>query len=108
MPFSKNQGKLICSYFTLISHLDYLNLNSQPCFFFFQIRAKIIFGLNALTGRSIQPDGSAAGAWNYTNAESFISYTVNKNYLIHGWELGKKFLIVVFVHAYNFCDKNSI
>ncbi|KDP30214.1 hypothetical protein JCGZ_16996 [Jatropha curcas] len=58
--------------------------------FFKKSGAKIIFGLNALAGRSIQPDGSAAGAWDYTNAESFISYTVKKNYSIHGWELGNE------------------
>ncbi|KAM4125499.1 hypothetical protein ACB094_01G314400 [Castanea mollissima] len=52
--------------------------------------AKIIFGLNALYGRSIQSDGSAVGAWNYTNAESLIRYTVGKNYTIHGWELGNE------------------
>ncbi|KAK1547895.1 hypothetical protein Q3G72_018826 [Acer saccharum] len=49
---------------------------------------KIIFGLNALTGRTIQPDG-AKGAWDYTNAESLIRYTVQKNYF-HGWELGNE------------------
>ena len=54
-----------------------------------QPRAKIIFGLNALTGRSIKSGGSAIGAWNYSNAESFIRYTVEKNYTIHGWEIGK-------------------
>ncbi|OAY46998.1 heparanase-like protein 3 [Manihot esculenta] len=58
--------------------------------FFKKSGAKIIFGLNALAGRSIQSDGSAAGAWNYTNAESFISYTIRKNYSIHGWELGNE------------------
>jgi hypothetical protein len=34
------------------------------------------------------PDGSVGGPWNYTNAASFIRYTVNKGYDIHGWELG--------------------
>lgn len=28
------------------------------------------------------------GDWNASNAESFIRYTVNKGYTIHGWELG--------------------
>ncbi|KAJ6296265.1 hypothetical protein OIU78_024166 [Salix suchowensis] len=58
--------------------------------FFKKSGAEIIFGLNALTGRSIKSDGSAVGAWNYTNAESFISYTVKKNYSIYGWELGNE------------------
>lgn len=37
----------------------------------------------------MQSNGSAGGAWNHTNAESLIRYTVRKNYTIHGWELGK-------------------
>ncbi|CAL0307095.1 unnamed protein product [Lupinus luteus] len=52
-------------------------------------RAKIIFGLNALAGKSFQ-GGSAVGPWNSTNAESFLRYTVKKNYTIHGWELGNE------------------
>ncbi|XWS73004.1 hypothetical protein CRYUN_Cryun02cG0088600 [Craigia yunnanensis] len=58
--------------------------------FFEKAGAKIIFGLNALTGRSIKSGGSAIGAWNHTNAESFIRYTVENNYTIHGWELGNE------------------
>ncbi|KAL3566953.1 hypothetical protein D5086_032368 [Populus alba] len=58
--------------------------------FFKKSGAEIIFGLNALTGRSMKSDGSAVGAWNYSNAESFISYTVKKNYSIYGWELGNE------------------
>ncbi|KAE8690960.1 Heparanase-like protein 3 [Hibiscus syriacus] len=50
----------------------------------------LIFGLNALAGRTIDSNGEAVGAWNYTNAESFIRYTVKKNYTIHGWELGNE------------------
>jgi heparanase 1 len=40
----------------------------------------------------MKSDGSAVGAWNYSNAESFISYTVKKNFSIYGWELGKNTL----------------
>ncbi|CAN0918175.1 Heparanase-like protein 3 [Linum grandiflorum] len=58
--------------------------------FFTKSGAKIIFGLNALMGRTIQPDGSAAGPWNYSNAQSFITYSVKHNYSIHGWELGNE------------------
>ncbi|KAK1582213.1 hypothetical protein Q3G72_012885 [Acer saccharum] len=57
--------------------------------FFKKSGTKIIFGLNALTGRTIWPDG-AKRAWDYTNAESLIRYTVQKNYSIHGWELGNE------------------
>ncbi|KAC0457622.1 hypothetical protein FH972_027105 [Carpinus fangiana] len=58
--------------------------------FFKKSGAKIIFGLNALHGRSILSNGSSVGAWDYTNAESLIKYTVRKNYTIHGWELGNE------------------
>jgi len=40
------------------------------------------------------PDGSLGGPWNYTNAASFIRYTVNKGYDIHGWELGMFYVIL--------------
>ncbi|KAL6985241.1 heparanase [Sarracenia purpurea var. burkii] len=56
----------------------------------FMYRARVIFGLNALSGRTIRPDGSAVGAWNSSNAESLMRYTVNKRYTIHGWELGNE------------------
>ncbi|KAG7989362.1 hypothetical protein I3843_03G234100 [Carya illinoinensis] len=52
--------------------------------------AKIIFGLNALSGRTLQPDGTSTGTWDHKNAESFMRYTVSKNYTIHGWELGNE------------------
>ncbi|KAK8655016.1 hypothetical protein V6N13_107608 [Hibiscus sabdariffa] len=58
--------------------------------FFQKAGAKVIFGLNALAGRTIDSNGEAVGAWNYTNAESFIRYTVKNNYTIHGWELGNE------------------
>ncbi|CAL5435150.1 unnamed protein product [Camellia sinensis] len=58
--------------------------------FFKNAGAKIIFGLNALSGRTVGPDGSAVGAWNSSNAESLIRYTVNKGYTINGWELGNE------------------
>ncbi|XP_038971916.1 heparanase-like protein 3 isoform X2 [Phoenix dactylifera] len=57
--------------------------------FFKKAGAVIIFGLNALNGRVHLPGGSLGGPWNSTNAASFIHYTVNKGYTIHGWELGK-------------------
>ncbi|KAE8657903.1 Heparanase-like protein 3 [Hibiscus syriacus] len=58
--------------------------------FFAKSGAEIIFGLNALAGRSVKSGGQAVGPWNYTNAESFIRYTVGKNYNIYGWELGNE------------------
>ena len=44
--------------------------------------------MNALVGRTLQ-SGSAVGPWNSSNTESFICYTVRKNYSIAGWEFGK-------------------
>ncbi|KDP33563.1 hypothetical protein JCGZ_07134 [Jatropha curcas] len=58
--------------------------------FFKQAGAAVIFGLNALKGRTIASNGSAVGAWDPRNAESLIRYTVNKGYKIHGWELGNE------------------
>lgn len=67
-------------------------------------RALVIFGLNALTGRSIRSDGSAVGAWDSTNAESLMRYTVGKGYSMYGWELGKN-----PIHSYMLiCVKNAI
>ena len=56
----------------------------------------MIFGLNALSGRTIGLDGLAAGAWNSSDAESLIRYSANKGYTIHGWEL--RALIFSFSH----------
>lgn len=57
-------------------------------------RALVIFGLNALSGRTMMPDGSSVGAWDTTNAKSFIQYTAKKNYKIYGWELGMYNLVL--------------
>ncbi|KAG8375812.1 hypothetical protein BUALT_Bualt10G0139300 [Buddleja alternifolia] len=58
--------------------------------FFKMAGAKIMFGLNALDGRTIRPDGISTGAWNSSNAESLIRHTVNSGFTIHGWELGNE------------------
>ncbi|KAM7266897.1 hypothetical protein ACFE04_009063 [Oxalis oulophora] len=61
--------------------------------FFKESGANIVFGLNVLAGKTqIMKGGQryAEGPWNSTNAESFIRYTVNKNYTIRGWELGNE------------------
>jgi heparanase 1 len=69
--------------------------------FFQKSGAKIIFGLNALNGRVPMSDDSLGGPWNYTNAASFIRYTVSKGYDIHGWELGM-FVFVSYLRLKNF------
>lgn len=66
------------------------------------IRAKVIFGLNALSGRSIQSNGEAVGAWDYTNAESFIQYIVQNNHTVDGWELGMSPDITICKYLYIF------
>ncbi|XP_050257940.1 heparanase-like protein 3 [Quercus robur] len=59
--------------------------------FFKKAGAVVVFGLNALSGKTLDSQGSAVGAWNSSNAESLIRYTVNKGYnIIHGWELGNE------------------
>ncbi|KAH1042213.1 hypothetical protein GLYMA_09G091100v4 [Glycine max] len=84
-PFVKNPSEMFS--FTQgclpMDRWDELN------YFFEKAGAKIIFGLNALAGKSIH-GGSAKGPWNYTNAESFIRYTVRNGYTIYGWELGNE------------------
>ncbi|KAI4380622.1 hypothetical protein MLD38_006791 [Melastoma candidum] len=67
-----------------LSRWDQLNA------FFQESGAQIIFGLNALAGRTIRPGLPTAGAWDHRNAESLMRYTVSKNYTIFGWELGNE------------------
>lgn len=86
VPFSRNSSVLFG--FTEgclpLSRWDQLNT------FFSKAGALVIFGLNALTGRTIKSDNSAVGNWDYTNAKSLMRYTVKKGYKIHGWELGNE------------------
>ncbi|KAK3039961.1 hypothetical protein RJ639_027151 [Escallonia herrerae] len=86
MPFVKNTSELFS--FTQgclpLSRWDELNI------FFNKSGALIIFGLNALNGRTILPGGSAFGAWDSKNAAFLIAYTVKKGYPIYGWELGNE------------------
>ncbi|KAI3670873.1 hypothetical protein L1987_87517 [Smallanthus sonchifolius] len=35
-------------------------------------------------------NGSTVGAWDSTNAEALMRYTVKKNYTVYGWELGNE------------------
>ncbi|CAK7353780.1 unnamed protein product [Dovyalis caffra] len=58
--------------------------------FFKQAGAAVVFGLNALSGRTLAADGSAVGAWNSSDAQFLLRYTVNKGYNVHGWELGNE------------------
>lgn len=76
--FSFNEGCLP------LSRWDELNT------FFSKAGAEVIFGLNALNGRTIKSDSTAVGNWDYKNAESLMRYTVKKGYKIYGWELGNE------------------
>nr|XP_011457618.1 PREDICTED: heparanase-like protein 3 [Fragaria vesca subsp. vesca] len=58
--------------------------------FFLRTGAKIVFGLNVLTGKTFKNNIPAIGDWDFTNAESFIRYTVKNNYSVAGWELGNE------------------
>ncbi|GFP94031.1 heparanase-like protein 3 [Phtheirospermum japonicum] len=85
-PFSKNPSELFGFTQGCLPLARWDELNS----FFNQSGALVIFGLNALRGRSIQPNNTATGSWDSTNAQSLISYTVAKGYSIYGWELGNE------------------
>nr|POF23814.1 heparanase-like protein 3 [Quercus suber] len=76
------------------------NLTRQSCLplsrwdelnnFFKKAGAVVVFGLNELRGKTINPQGFAEGAWNSSNAESLMRYTVNQGFTIQGWELGNE------------------
>ncbi|GLT43663.1 hypothetical protein SLA2020_175990 [Shorea laevis] len=85
-PFVKNHSEFLgFSQGCLpMSRWDELNV------FFRKAGALVVFGLNALNGRNIDSYGRAVGAWNCSNAESLLRYTVNNGYKIHGWELGNE------------------
>ncbi|KAD2394313.1 hypothetical protein E3N88_41290 [Mikania micrantha] len=86
IQFSKNTSELFG--FTdgclPLSRWDQLNK------FFKETGAEVIFGLNALAGKTIRANDSTVGPWDSANAESLMQYTVKKNYTIYAWELGNE------------------
>ncbi|XP_043693149.1 heparanase-like protein 3 [Telopea speciosissima] len=50
--------------------------------FFKKAGAVVIFGLNALSGRTLTSDGSAVGPWNSTNAELNPLYAIPSTRII--------------------------
>ncbi|XP_076956959.1 heparanase-like protein 3 [Bidens hawaiensis] len=85
IPFSKNTSELFGFTEGCLPLTRWDQLNT----FFQETGAKIIFGLNALAGKTIR-DGSAVGPWDSENAESLLRYTVKKNYTMFAWELGNE------------------
>lgn len=74
---------------SVLSTMDEFHFQKTYAFSCLKYRAVVIFGLNALNGKIIDSKGSAIGAWDSSDAESLIQYSVYKGYTIHGWELGK-------------------
>ncbi|RAL50136.1 hypothetical protein DM860_007810 [Cuscuta australis] len=88
-PFRLDEAKLFS--FTQgclpLSRWDELNE------FFIKSGAFITFGLNALSGRRMEAGSSdiaTTGSWNSTNAKFLMTYSLDKRYHIHGWELGNE------------------
>lgn len=52
--------------------------------------AIITFGLNALYGRHQIKRGVWGGAWDSSNTQNFMNYTVSKGYQIDSWEFGNE------------------
>nr|XP_043624662.1 heparanase-like protein 3 [Erigeron canadensis] len=86
IPFLKNTSEL----FGFTEGCLPLYRWDQLSNFFQETGAEIIFGLNALAGKTIQADNSAVGPWDSANAESLMRYTVKKNYTMYAWELGNE------------------
>ncbi|PIN22219.1 Beta-glucuronidase [Handroanthus impetiginosus] len=86
IPFAKNSSEMFGFTQGCLPLARWDELNS----FFNQSGALVIFGLNALRGKSIQPRNIATGPWDSTNTASLIRYTLKKGYSIYGWELGNE------------------
>ncbi|GMG98981.1 hypothetical protein Nepgr_000821 [Nepenthes gracilis] len=86
LPFVKNQSQMFGFNQGCLPLSRWDDLNT----FFNETGVVATFGLNALIGRRINPNGLVVGAWDSNNAESLIRYTISKGYNIVGWELGNE------------------
>ncbi|KAL0358365.1 UNVERIFIED_CONTAM: Heparanase-like protein 3 [Sesamum angustifolium] len=100
-PFAESPSELFGYTDACLPLARWDELNS----FFKEAEAVIIFGLNALHGKSIHPNYTATGPWNPSNAASFIHYTAKKGYQIYGWELGQS---LDFGHISCSCQGNEL
>ncbi|KAI3724997.1 hypothetical protein L1987_64767 [Smallanthus sonchifolius] len=85
-PFVKNTSELFGFTQGCLSSSRWDDLNE----FFQETRTVVTFGLNVLMGKMVLANGSTVGAWDSTNAEALMRYTVKKNYTVYGWELGNE------------------
>ncbi|KAL9154435.1 hypothetical protein ABFS82_10G113600 [Erythranthe guttata] len=96
-PFVYNTSELYNYTLGCLSLDRWDELNS----FFTRSRAIFTFGLNALNGPA-NATLVAKGNWDYSNAESFLRYTVEKGYNVYAWALGNELggiAIYLFVDA---------
>ncbi|KVI00520.1 Glycoside hydrolase, catalytic domain-containing protein [Cynara cardunculus var. scolymus] len=85
-PFIKNTSELFGFTKGCLPSSRWDELNT----FFQETGAVVTFGLNVLMGKTVLANGSTVGAWDSTNAQTLMRYTVQKNYTIYGWELGNE------------------
>ncbi|KAK3140077.1 hypothetical protein QOZ80_5AG0395320 [Eleusine coracana subsp. coracana] len=85
-PFSKVSGGLFGFSQGCITMERWDAINAL----FMNTGAVVTFGLNALQGRQQIRKGVWGGAWNSSNAQEFMEYTVSMNYPIDSWEFGNE------------------
>ncbi|KAG6520768.1 heparanase-like protein 1 [Zingiber officinale] len=86
LPFSKMIGGLFGFSKGCLSMARWDELNHL----FQKAGAVITFGLNALYGRHRAQGDKWAGAWNSSNAQELIKYSISKGYNVDSWEFGNE------------------